>query len=102
MTRGVARFIERAPIPHDPSRSELPRRVMGYCLPVRVSGRLLFAGVDEHTAMRISGHKTREVFRRYNSINDRDLHAAVQRAGEFRSLSTDVAHSPKPEGEKVM
>jgi hypothetical protein len=52
--------------------------------------------------MRISGHKTREVFRRYNIIDDKDLHAAVKRAGEFRSLFTDFAQSGKPESEKIM
>jgi integrase len=63
---------------------------------------LIRAGVDEHTAMRISGHKTREVFRRYNIIDDRDLQAAVQRAGEFRSRFTDFVQPAEKEESKIM
>ena len=34
---------------------------------------LIRSGVPQHTAMKISGHKTQEVFRRYDIIDEADL-----------------------------
>ena len=35
------------------------------------------AGVHDHVIMAISGHKTREMFKRYDTVNDSDLQKAI-------------------------
>jgi integrase len=36
------------------------------------------AGVSESVAMKVSGHKTAAIFRRYDIISDDDLHEAME------------------------
>jgi integrase len=48
---------------------------------------LLRAGVQERVAMRISGHKTRSVFDRYNIVSEQDLTDAVRKLQKFQEAA---------------
>ena len=44
---------------------------------------LVRSGVSEKVAMRISGHKTRSIFDRYDICDERDLKAAASKLGAY-------------------
>jgi integrase len=46
---------------------------------------LVRAGVSEHTAMKITGHKTRSVFDRYDIVTETDMVGALDRLSSFHA-----------------
>ena len=48
---------------------------------------LIGAGVDPHTVMSFSGHRTASMLRRYHIISVEDLRRAAERASGYRGAS---------------
>ena len=48
------------------------------------------SGIQEQVAMKISGHKTREVFDRYNIVSPDDLKQAATKIGVYHEKVTNT------------
>jgi integrase len=59
---------------------------------------LMKAGVNEKVAMKISGHKTRDVFDRYHIVDTEDVVDAMRRV----QTVTPAAINLVPDGEKIV
>jgi integrase len=58
---------------------KLSRDRVFHSLRASAARNLTAAGVSEHVAMRLMGHKTRIMFERYSITTEGDLHEAVAR-----------------------
>ena len=56
-------------------------------------------GISEQVAMQISGHKTREVFRRYNITSADDLRNAARLIEAGRSSHSQFTDAVQPEND---
>ena len=77
MTLATCEFSFSAAIPHDMRRSSIRNVVR--------------AGLPERVSIRMSGHKTRPTFERYDIVSDGDLKDAARRIDVASRLANHLA-----------
>src|SRR5207253_11075133 len=65
------------------------------------STNLRRAGVDTMTAMKIVGHKSEQMHRRYNQITPEDLHEAAAKLQKYTANTVLTLASPAASGQSV-
>jgi integrase len=111
--RWRARRLECPRIFHDDGDpiGDFRKRWATACTAVGLAGRLVHdlrrsgvkhlidSGVDPHTAMAFSGHRTPSMLRRYHIIDLDDLREAAERASDFRGIPRRVTtlHGEQPQ-----
>jgi len=63
---------------------------------------LMKAGVNEKVAMKISGHKTRDVFDRYHIVDTEDVVEAMRRVQTVAPRRNSGLKNPVSNGEKIV
>jgi hypothetical protein len=57
-------------------------------------------GVPQNVAMKISGHKTASMFRRYDIANEEDLRQAMESLERYRKAEAQKADKTRTIGQK--
>jgi hypothetical protein len=71
-------------------------------LPTRAVRNLERAGVSRSVAMKMTGHKTEAVYRRYAIVSEADLHEAAVKLGEagLARMGTIYGHNGHSRGQQ--
>jgi hypothetical protein len=92
--RGATRYalderhgLDREHQPEALQKAGLPAGRLFHDLRRSAVRTLIRAGVDETTAMKVSGHKTRSMLLRYNIVTERETADALLRADAYLSRS---------------